>query len=65
MELTSEKSVTSDELCVAGERIEGEANTIYSSLALSGLMTKDHSMTLPTSNGLLHKRSVHDRDQES
>ena len=60
MELTSEKSVTSEELCVARGRytttIEGETNTIYSSLALSGHMTKDRSIeeTRPTSNGLLH-----------
>ena len=59
MELTSEKSVTSDELCIAGGRtttIEDETNTIYSSIASCGQMTKDQSIeeTQPTSNGLLH-----------
>ena len=36
VEFTSEKSVTSEELCAAVERttIESETNTIYSSLAL-------------------------------
>ena len=47
MELTSEKSATSEELCVARGRrttIKGETNTIYSSLAVCGEMTKDQSM---------------------
>ena len=47
VESTPEKSVGSEELFVAGGRnttIEGETNTIYSSLASCGQMTKDQSI---------------------
>ena len=44
VESTPEKSVASEELCVARGRrttIEGETNTIYSSLASCGQLIKD------------------------
>ena len=54
VEFTSEKSVTSEELCVARVRrttIDGETNTIYSSLALCQQRSKyvrDSGRTLVT-----------------